>query len=97
MSFSRSLTWLMPLGLLTYAMVSLPVRILSEEGYPRYHRLSEQLERVTRDNAALKRDIARLNREVDALRHDPDAIEQIARDDLGLIAKDEVLFEFEPE
>lgn len=97
MSLSRSLTWLMPFGLLVYAMVSVPLRILSEEGLPRYRRLSEQLTRMTSENLTLKHDIERLRHEVDALRHDPELIEQIARDELGLVAKDEVLFEFEPE
>jgi cell division protein FtsB len=94
---SRSLTWLMPFGLVVFAMLSVPLRILSEEGLPRYRRLKDQLTRMQGDNVALERDIERLKRDVDMLLHDPDTIERIARDELGLIGKDEVLFEFAPE
>lgn len=94
MSLRRSLAWLMPFGLLVYAMVSVPLRILSEEGLPRYRRLQKQLEHVHRENVTLTRDIELLNREVDALRHDPEAIERIARDELGLVQPGEILFQF---
>lgn len=94
MSLRRSLTWLMPLGLLVYALVSVPVRILSEEGLPRYRRLREQLERLRHENVELARNIERLNREVNALRSDPSAIERIARDELGLVQPGEIVFQF---
>jgi cell division protein FtsB len=94
MSLRRSLAWLMPLGLLVYALVSVPVRILSEEGLPRYRRLSEQLQRLRSQNVELARNIERLNREVNALRSDPAAIERIARDELGLVQRGEIVFQF---
>jgi cell division protein FtsB len=94
MSLRRSLAWLMPLGLLVYALVSVPVRILSEEGLPRYRRLSEQLQRLRSQNVELARNIERLNREVNALRSDPAAIERIARDELGLVQPGEIVFQF---
>lgn len=94
MSLRRSLAWLMPLGLLVYALVSVPVRILSEEGLPRYRRLREQLERLRNENVELARNIERLNREVGALRSDPAAIERIARDELGLVQPGEIVFQF---
>lgn len=93
----RSIAWLMPFGLLVYVLFSLPLRILSEEGYPRYQRQKEQLARVRRENAELAADIERLNREVRGLLHDPHMVERIARDELGLIADGEVLFQFERE
>lgn len=85
-----------PFALLVFAVVSVPLRILSEEGLPRYRKLRSQLERVSADNAELTREIARLSREVDALRSDPEAVERIARDELGMIREDEVLFQFAP-
>ena len=75
-------------------MVSVPVRILSEDGLPRYRRLQDQLTRIRRDNVELRRDIERLNREVDSLRTDPAAIERIARDELGLVRPGEFVFHF---
>ena len=94
---SRSLTWLMPFGLVVFAMLSVPLRILSEDGLPRYRRLQDQLTRMRRDNVALTEEIGRLKQDVDRLLHDPNTIERIARDELGLIEKGEVLFEFAPE
>jgi len=94
MSLRRSLAWLLPFGLLVYAMVSVPVRILSEEGLPRYRRLQEQLSHVHHENISLAADIERLNREVDALRNDRDAIERIARDELGMVQQGEIVFQF---
>ncbi len=96
MSLRGSMAWLLPFGLLVYAMLSVPLRTLSEQGLPRYRRLSEQLVRVRRENVALQANIERLNREVKALRHDPASIERIARDELGMIREGELLFQFVP-
>ncbi len=96
MSLSRSMAWLMPFGLLVFAMFSVPVRILSEEGLPRYRSLKDQLTRLRDDNVALTQDIERLNREVKSLRNDPEAVERIARDELGMIREGELLFQFPP-
>jgi cell division protein FtsB len=90
------MAWMLPFGLLVFAVVCVPLRILSEEGLPRYRKLRAQLERVKTDNAELTREISRLNVEVDALRQDPEAVERIARDELGMIREDEVLFQFAP-
>jgi cell division protein FtsB len=90
------MAWLMPFGLLVYAMCSVPLRIVSEEGYPRYRRLQGQLTKIKHDNVTLTEDIERLNREVKSLLHDPEAVERIARDELGMIREGELLFQFEP-
>jgi cell division protein FtsB len=90
------MAWLLPFGLLVFAVVCVPLRILSEEGLPRYRKLRTQLERVKVENAQLTKDITRLSRDVDALRNDPEAVERIARDELGMIREDEVLFQFAP-
>jgi cell division protein FtsB len=90
------MAWLLPFGLLVFAVVCVPLRILSEEGLPRYRKLKTQLERTQADNAALTREIASLSRDVKALRSDPVAVERIARDQLGMIRDGEVLFQFAP-
>lgn len=90
------MAWSLPFGLLVFSIVCVPLRILSEEGLPRYRKLRAQLDRVRAENAQLTRDITRLSRDVDALRNDPEAVERIARDELGMIREDEVLFQFAP-
>jgi len=97
MSFGRALAWLVPFGFLVFTVMSVSLRILSDEGLPRYRKLHAQLEHVQHENAALTRDIARLEREVRSLARDPEAVERIARDELGLLREGELLFQFSEE
>jgi cell division protein FtsB len=97
MSFGRAMARLVPFGLLVFTVVSLSLRILSEEGLPRYRKLRAQLEHVQQENGALDKRIERLNREVKALTNDPEAVERIARDELGLLREGELLFQFAEE
>ncbi len=87
---------LLPFGLLVFAVVAVPLRILSEEGLPRYRKLSTQLVRLQEENRALHKAIDRLSADVRGLRSDPRAVERIARDELGLLREGEVLFQFAP-
>ena len=92
----RAMAWLLPFGLLVFSLVCVPLRILSEEGLPRYRKLSGQLARTKTENEQLTQEIDRLGRDVHALRTDPRAVERIARDELGLLREGEVLFQFAP-
>ncbi|MET0284013.1 MAG: septum formation initiator family protein [Polyangiales bacterium] len=83
--------------MLAYAFVSVPARIVSEEGLPRYLQQRELLDRIKQENATLTADIAKLDRESRALLYDPDAVERVARDELGMIREGEVLFQFDPQ
>jgi cell division protein FtsB len=95
-SFASAPLRLLPFGLLVFALVCVPLRILSEDGLPRYRKLGDQLARVQVQNAQLERAIARRSREVTALRSDPEAVERIARDELGMVHEDELVFQFAP-
>jgi cell division protein FtsB len=97
MSLRRSMAWLLPFGLLVYALFSVPVRILSEDGLPRYRQQRELLARIRAENEQLSADIARLDRESRALLYDPDAVERVARDELGMVRDGELLFQFDPQ
>lgn len=91
---AAALAWVLPFGLLVISIVSVPLAILDEEGLPRYRALKSELAEVERINERLRREIEQREREVDALRNDPAAIERIARDELGMIRHDEILFQF---
>jgi len=91
---ARALLWMLPFGLLILSIVSVPLAILDDEGLPRYRALKQELAEVERVNGRLRRDVEQLHREVDDLRDEPDAIERIARDELGMIREDELLFQF---
>jgi cell division protein FtsB len=90
------LVWLLPLSLLLFAIVFVPLRILEAEGLPRYRALRDELEQTRQNNARTQRQVQELTRKVDQLRNDPQAIERIARDELGMLRSDEIVFQFAP-
>jgi len=89
------LGWLLPLSLLTVAIVSVPMLVMGEAGLPRFRALRAELSEVEHENDRMRRDVDHLRVEVDHLRDDPEAIERIARDELGMVREDELLFQFE--
>ena len=86
--------WLLPFGLLSFVVVFVPLRILDAEGLPRYRALRAELHRVQDENNRMRRELQYLQRDVTALRSDPESLERIARDELGMLRPDEILFQF---
>lgn len=77
------------------ALIGAPILIFEPEGLPRMRALEEELTAVESENAVLRSDIQRLRAEVGDLRDHPDAVERIARDQLGLVRKNEIVFQFD--
>jgi cell division protein FtsB len=88
------LSWLLPLGLLLFAIVFVPLRILEAEGLPRYRALRAELQQTRDNNARLRREVVELQQRVVRLRENPEAIERIARDEIGMLRRDELVFQF---
>jgi cell division protein FtsB len=86
--------WLLPFGLLVFAIVAVPLHILDHQGLPRYRLLHAELYRVQENNVRIRREVQSLSREVDHLRTDPRAVELIARDELGMVRSGEIVFQF---
>ena len=84
----------LPAAILGLALVSVPVLIFQPQGLPRVRALDRELSDVEAENADLRRDVDHLRKEVEELRDDPEAVERIARDQLGLVRKSEVVFQF---
>ncbi len=84
----------LPIAILGLAIVGAPLLIFEPEGLPRMRALEHELDQTNAENAELKRHIADLRVQVRDLRDDPAAVERIARDDLGLVRKSEVVFQF---
>jgi cell division protein FtsB len=84
----------LPIAILTLAVVTVPVLVLSPEGLPRLRGLQQELDAVNAENDELAREVARLRVEVHRLRDDPAAVERIARDELGMVRKNEIVFQF---
>ena len=93
-SIHETLGWLLPFLLLMVAIVVVPLRILDEQGLPRYRALRSELSQVEATNRRIHREVRELERDVETLRGDLEAIERIARDELGMIKPGEVLFQF---
>lgn len=89
--------WLrgLPLAVLTVSLIAVPVLVLEPQGMPRMRALEKELQGVEAANDELRRDVARLRTEVKDLRENPAAVERIAREQLGLVRKNEVVFQFE--
>jgi cell division protein FtsB len=82
------------MAILGLALVSVPILVFEPEGLPRLRALQKELDGVDEENAELKREVAKLRVEVRELRDDPAAVERIARDQLGLVRRSEVVFQF---
>ncbi len=84
----------LPIAILTIAAFGAPILIFEPDGLPRMRSLQKELAQTNDENAELSRHIGELRGQVKALRDDPAAVERIARDDLGLVRKSEVVFQF---
>lgn len=76
------------------SIVAVPLRILDDQGLPRYQALKQELVEVNRTNRRLHREVESLQGTVEALRTDLDAIEAVARDELGMVRPGELVVQF---
>jgi cell division protein FtsB len=95
MSSSESLLRGLPIAVLTVSLVAVPVLVLEPQGLPRMRGLEKELASVQAETAELRRDVGKLRADVKELRDNPAAVERIAREQLGLARKNEVVFQFE--
>jgi cell division protein FtsB len=84
----------LPGVILVVAAIGAPVMIFSSEGLPRLRALDRELQAVRKENDEERRQIGFLRKSVQKLKDDPAAVERIARDELGLVRKNDVIFQF---
>lgn len=84
----------LPLAVLLVAGISVPVMAFSPEGLSRLEHLREEKKRADAEVARLSRQIQELRGEVQRIKEDPTLVERAARDELGLVRKTEVVFQF---
>lgn len=77
------------------ALAYVPYRLYGSQGYVHYRRLGRQAADLARENAALAAENRGLLRQVKRLRDDPNAVAEVARDDLGMVAPDEIVIQIE--
>lgn len=86
---------LLACGVIVGALAYIPYRLYGSEGWVAYRMLERQTEEMATKNDALRRENAELERDVVRLRDDPRAIEQVARDELGMIKPGEIVVKVE--
>jgi cell division protein FtsB len=84
----------LPLAILVVAIVAVPVLIFSPTGLGRLNALREERGRADDEISRLSQQIAELRAEVKRIKDDPAAVERVARDELGLVRRTEVVFQF---
>jgi cell division protein FtsB len=68
----------------------------SRDGLSRLQRLHEERDQMDAEIERLTRQIRSLRSQVREIKEDPAAVERVARDELGLVRKTEVVFQFTP-
>lgn len=70
------------------------VIIFGDRGLVEMSRLKEEKEQLLKDNRELAEKNLSLHREIERLKNDPAYIEHVARQELGMIGRDEVIVRF---
>lgn len=65
--------------------------LFSDKGLSDLFKLKSERDRLVNQNVQLKKENDTLYRTIERLRNDPDYIESVARKELGMIKKDEVI------
>jgi cell division protein FtsB len=94
MPLSRIAERFLPLLVLGVSAISVPVMFFSPTGVPRLAALKEEKSRVDLEVSRLGDQIRKLRVEVRHLEADPAKVEQVARDELGLVRQTELVFQF---
>jgi cell division protein FtsB len=70
--------------------------IFGDRGLVEVNRLKGERDQLLEDNHDLKAKNSALRREIERLKSDPAYIEHVARQELGMIGRDEVIVRFNP-
>jgi cell division protein FtsB len=79
-----------------FGVVSLAVLAWGGQSLTRVWQMKQEVESLEREIATLRVETNRLMAVVDRLRTDPDSIEQVAREDLGLVKPGEKVLKLPP-
>jgi cell division protein FtsB len=82
---------------LTMGVVMVLVILFSHRGLYQVYRLQHDRLRLEQENVRLAAENARLARTIDRLHHDPVMIQDLIRQELNFVKKDEIIFQFPPE
>jgi cell division protein FtsB len=86
---------LLVLAIVTMCLMLLFI-VIGENGLSDLYRLKKQKENLSQKNDELKKENITYYREIERLKHDPRYVEDVARKELGVIGKDEVIIKVNP-
>jgi cell division protein FtsB len=84
----------LPLAVLLLAVLSVPIMIFSRDGLARLEHLEQEKVRSSQEVSRISAEIRELRAKVQQIQKDPAMVEAVARDELGLVRKTEVVFLF---
>ncbi len=70
------------------------VIVFSKNGYMAFHRMKQEEQALIDENKKIEAENLKLYREIERLKHDPAYIENVARQELGMTGKDEIIIKF---
>jgi cell division protein FtsB len=89
----KFLGWIaLPLGVVMVLVV-----LFSHRGLYRFYRFRHERVLLEQENARLAAENTRLARTIDRLQHDPILIQDLIRQELNFVKKNEIIFQFPPE
>lgn len=81
--------------LLLFVVIIVMLTIFGDKGLIRIYKLSQERDFIKNENERIKADNAEMREEARRLKTDNKYIEMVARKELGMIGKNEVLYQFE--
>jgi cell division protein FtsB len=91
---SRFIWIMLPVVFLLGSAIYVPVKLNDENGYKRVERIKAELEALNDQNRRIRKENEAVRKQIKAIVSDPDFIENIARNEMGMIAEDEIVYQF---
>jgi len=83
-----------PVLILLLTLLTVPFLLFGDGGIRRVERLESELEQIRLENGKLEARVRELRRRLEAYRTRPGYLEDVARDELGLVRPDELVLVF---
>lgn len=82
------------IALLLAASVAVPLKLFGPRGLERVTRLERELQGLEENNRQLEQENQSLLNEIRSFHSNPGYVEKVARDELGMVGPDEIIFQF---
>ncbi len=80
--------------LLLLASIVVPLKVFDSRGLERVERLKRDLTTLKETNTKIRRENHALKDEIRSFHANPGYIEKVARDELGMVGPDEIIYQF---